>query len=142
MFQLLWPIVLIVFSDTFYHICAKASPESVHPMAALTITYAVGTVGCLALFFVLTKGGNLFDEYRKLNWAPFVLGFVVIGLEAGSLYAYRAGWQVNTMSVVKASMLAVILVFVGKYVYHEPITWNKITGLVLYVAAVFFMNMQ
>jgi len=142
MLQLLWPIALIVLSDTFYHICAKASPEAIHPMAALTITYAVGTVGCLALFFVLNKGGSLMAEYRKLNWAPFVLGLVVIGLEAGSLYAYRAGWQVNTMSVVKASLLAVILIFVGKFVYHEPITWNKIVGLTLYVAAVFFMNLQ
>lgn len=142
MFNYIWPVALIVLSDTFYHICTKSSPESVHPMAVLTVTYFVGMVGCIALFFVLNRGGSLVAECRKLNWVPFVLGLAIIGLEAGSLYAYRNGWAVNTMSVVKASAVAAVLLFVGRFLYNEPITWNKIVGLALYVAAVFFINLK
>jgi len=142
MFNYIWPVALIVLSDTFYHICTKSSPEGVNPMAVLTVTYFVGFVGCIALFFMLNKGGSLIAEYKKLNWAPFVLGLVIIGLEAGNIYAYRFGWQVNTLPIVKGAILAIVLIFVGRFMFHEPITWNKLVGIVLCMAGIVFINLK
>ena len=51
------------------------------------------------LFFVLGKNGNLIKEYGKLNWAPIVLGIVIVGLEAGYIFAFKAGWEVSTAQV-------------------------------------------
>ena len=43
-----------------------------------------------------------------MNWAPFVLGIVIVGLETGWFYAYKAGYKIkcygeirNNMSVIK-----------------------------------------
>ena len=51
-----------------------------------------------------------------------VLGLVILGLEAGWIYAYKAGWQVSTASVVQSSFLAVALLIVGFLLYHETLT--------------------
>ena len=58
MFAYVWPIALVVLSNTVYQICAKSVP----------------------------------------------------GLEAGWLFAYKAGWQVSTGFIVQSAILAVVLI--------------------------------
>ena len=123
MFSFVWPIALLVLSNVAYQICAKSVPEGMNPFASLTITYLVGAVASGILFFILGHGENLIHEYRKMNWAPLVLGIVIVGLEAGWIYAYKAGWQVSTGFIVQSAFLAVALIFVGYLLYHETITW-------------------
>ena len=93
MLAFIWPIALVVLSNTVYQICSKSMPPEVHPFASLTVTYLVGAVLSGVMFFVLNPGGNLLREYGKLNWAPFALGIVIVGLEVGFVYAYKAGWS-------------------------------------------------
>ena len=83
MFSYVWPIALVVLSNIVYQICAKSVPEGMNPLASLTITYLVGAVASGTLYFALNRGGNLLHEYGRLNWAPIVLGIVIVGLEAG-----------------------------------------------------------
>ncbi|MCQ2458480.1 MAG: DMT family transporter [Clostridia bacterium] len=140
MFGYVWPLALVVFSNVFYQICAKAVPEGMNPLASLTVTYLVGAVASLVLYFVLNKNGNLLKEYAKINWAPFVLGIVIVGLEVGYIYAYKAGWPVSTAQIVQATVLAVILIFVGYLLYKEEITWNKIVGVIVCLAGLYLIN--
>lgn len=142
MFSYIWPLGLVVLSNVFYQICAKAVPEKINPFASLTITYAIGTVASLILFFVLNKDANLIEEYRHTNWAPFVLGLVIVGLEVGWIYAYKAGWQVSVAQIVQAAFLAVILIVVGYMFYKEDITWNKIVGVAVCLAGLGLINMK
>lgn len=142
MFSYIWPLGLVVLSNVFYQICAKAVPEKINPFASLTITYAIGTVASLILFFVLNKDANLIEEYRHTNWAPFVLGLVIVGLEVGWIYAYKAGWQVSVAQIVQAAFLAVILIAVGYMLYKEDITWNKIVGVAVCLAGLGLINMK
>ena len=44
MFAFIWPIALVVLSNTVYQICSKSMPLEVHPFASLTMTYLVGAV--------------------------------------------------------------------------------------------------
>lgn len=141
MFTYLWPIGLVVLSNVVYQICAKSVPGGLNPFASLTITYLVGAAASLILYFVLSgKNADLIKEYGKLNWAPFVLGLVIVGLEVGFIYAYKAGWSVSTASLVQGAALAVILLFVGWMAYKESLTWNKIVGAVLCLGGLFFIN--
>lgn len=142
MFQYVWPLALVVLSNVFYQICAKSVPEGMNPLASLTITYAVGAVASLILYFVLYKNTDLVREYKQLNWAPIVLGLVVVGLEVGFIYAYKAGWPVSTAQIVQAAVLAVILIFVGHMIYKETITWNKIVGVVVCLVGLGLINMN
>lgn len=142
MFNYVWPIALVVVSNTVYQICAKSVPEGMNPLASLTITYVIGAVASLILYFALNKGGNIVTEWGKTNWAPFVLGIVIVGLEVGYIYAFKAGWPVSTAQIVQAAVLAVILIFVGRLLYDEGITWNKVVGIVVCLGGLGLINMK
>lgn len=142
MFNYVWPIALAVLANVAYHICAKSTPDGIDPFASLTVTYAVSAIACALLFFVLGKGGNLLHEYSKLNWAPFVFGLALVGLEVGFVFAYKAGWQVSTAAIVQSAFLAVALIFVGCLLYHEALTWNKLVGVVICLIGLVFINLK
>lgn len=141
MFNYVWPLALIVVSNVFYNVCAKSVPEAMNPFASLTVTYAVGAVISLVLFFVLGRG-NLFAEYGKVNFAPFVLGVAIVGLEVGYIYAYQAGWPISTAQIVQSAILAIILIIVGTLFYKEHITLNKIIGVVICLIGLAVINFK
>ena len=140
MFAYVWPIGLVILSNIIYQICAKSVPDSMNPLASLTITYLVGAAISGILYFILNKNANLIREYSKVNWAPFILGAVIVGLEVGWIYAYKAGWQISTGFIVQSAVLAVALLVVGFLLYNETMTWNKIVGVVICLVGLFFIN--
>lgn len=142
MFHYLWPIALVVLSNVIYQICAKSVPANVNPFASLTITYLVGTFCSLAMYFASNRQGEFLKELSRMNWAPFVLGLTVVGLEVGFIYAYKAGWAISAASIVQSSFLAVILIFVGVLLYHEALTWNKIAGVLICLVGLVFINLK
>ena len=142
MFSYIWPIALVVLSNTVYQVCAKSVPEGMNPLASLTVTYLIGAAVSCAMYYILNRDANLFREIRLTNWAPVVLGFVIVGLEVGFIYAFREGWQVGVTQIVTSTMVAVILIFVGYLLYHEAITWNKIAGIIICVAGLVLINLR
>ena len=140
MFAYIWPIALVVLSNTLYQVCAKSVPDGMNPLASLTVTYLVGAVVSCAMYFILNRNANLLREIRLTNWAPIVLGIVIVGLEVGFIYAFRAGWQISMAQIVSSAVLAVILIFVGYLLYHEAITWNKIIGIIICLAGLVLIN--
>lgn len=134
------PIIVVVLSNTFYHICAKSTPNEINPFASLSITYIVGAVASLGMFFLTRNGNGLLAEYRRINWSSFVMGIAVVGLEAGFLYMYKAGWNVSTGQIISSAILAVVLIFVGYLFYHEAITFQKIIGIAICMVGLYFIN--
>lgn len=142
MFSYIWPVALVILSNVLYHVCAKSMPEEVHPFASLTVTYLTGAIVSGILYYALSSQANLLRECSKLNWAPFVLGIVIVGLEGGWLYAYTAGWQVNTGFIVQSVFVSVVLLFVGYFLYHETLTWNKMLGVAVCLLGLVFINLN
>ena len=140
MFSYIWPIGLVVLSNVVYHICTKSVPETMNPLASLTVTYAIGAVASAVLYYVLNKGGSLIREYARLNWSPFVLGIAIVGLEAGFIYAYKAGWMVSTAQIVQSSFLAIALLAVGFFLYHEQLNASKVIGVLICMVGLYFIN--
>lgn len=138
--SMVWPIVLVVFSNIIYQICAKEVPKDMDAMASMTITYFVGAVCSAIMYFVMDKNGNLLQEYMKINWAPIFLGVSVVGLEVGFIYAYKNGWAVSKASIIQSVFLAVALIIVGAVLYHEAITANKVIGIVICLIGLYFIN--
>lgn len=139
-FAMIWPIALIVFSNVFYNICSKETPADINPFASLTVTYAVGAVFSAIMYFALNRGGSLLTEYKSLGWSSFVLGLAVVGLEAGSIYMYKAGWNVSSGQLVYSILLAVCLIFIGIFVYHESISLTKIIGMAVCMLGLFLIS--
>lgn len=135
-----WPIALVIVCNIIYQVCAKSVPETMHPMATLTLTYLVGAVCALILYYTMERGGNLLKEYSKVNWAPLVLGLVIVGLEVGFIYAYKLGWDVSRASLVQSAFLAVALLFVGRCLYNEPLTLRKLAGVGICLAGLWVLN--
>ena len=142
MFSYIWPIALAILSNVLYHICAKTTPEGIHPFASLTVTYLTGAVLSAVLYYVLAPQANLVKECSRLNWAPFALGIVIVGLEGGWLYAYKAGWQVNTGFIVQSAFVSVLLLFVGYFLNHEALSWNKLLGTAICLLGLVFINLN
>ena len=140
MFNYIWPLLIIIFANTLYQICAKGIPEQMNTYASMTITYAVATLFSALAFFISTKGGNIFKEFSHTNWATIVLGIVITGLEVGFIFAYKAGWKVNTLSVTTNAILAIVLIFVGLIGYREVISWSKVLGVAICLVGLYFIN--
>ena len=140
MISYIWPIALVVLSNMLYQVCAKSVPDGMNPLASLTVTYLIGAVVSCAMYYILNRDANLLREFRQINWAPVVLGIVIVGLEVGFIYAFRAGWQVSMAQIVSSVALAIILIFVGYLLYHEAITWNKVAGIIVCLIGLVLIN--
>ena len=77
----IWPIALVIICNTVYQVCAKSVPAEINPLASLTVTYLVAAIMSGLLYIWLGERVDFLGEYRKLNWAPFVLGAVIVGLD-------------------------------------------------------------
>lgn len=138
--NLYWPILVVVLSNTIYHICSKSTPQNINVFASLTLTYVIAGVASLILYFVTEKNGNLIAEYKNLNWASFVLGIAIIGLEFGNIFMYKVGWNISTGQLVQAALLAVVLVFIGYLMYKEQITITKVAGIIVCLGGLYLIN--
>ena len=140
MIHYIWPLAVIVLSNTLYQVCAKGIPPRMNTYASMTVTYAVATLFSALAFFVSTRGGNLLRECAAINWATVVLGIVITGLEVGFIYAYKAGWKVSTLSVVANGLVAIALIFVALFAYREAVSWSKLAGAAVCLAGLWLIN--
>lgn len=136
----LLPILLVVGSNVFYHICTKSTPENAQPFAALTVTYFVSMISALLLYFFTSETKNLIADYKNLNWTSFVLGITIVGLEVGFIQMYRVGWNISIGSLVANIILAVVLIIVGLLIYKDNISINQVIGIVLCISGLVFIN--
>lgn len=134
------PIVIIVASNCFYHICTKSMPQKANAFGALTVTYLVGAVLSAILFFAGTKPQSVGEELSKLNWTSLVLGLAIVGLEIGTVLLYRAGWKVSNGAMVANICLAVALLVIGALVYKETITPRQVVGIAVCAAGLFLIR--
>ncbi len=142
MFEIFWPILLVVTSNTLYHICAKSSPVNINPFASLVITYLVSALLAAVMCFATSRQGNILKAFEELNWTSVAFGFVLVALEAGWMYVYRAGWQVSVASIVQSTLLSLILIAVGFLLYREALTWNKVAGVLICLAGLVVINIK
>ena len=138
--SLYWPIVLAVCADIVYQISAKSTPETLTPFASLTITYLIGAAISLVIFYITSAGGNFIAELKQINWTAFALGLAIVGLEAGSIYMYKVGWNMNTGYLVKSIILALALIVVGYILYKEQVSGTKIAGIAVCLLGLFLIN--
>ncbi len=135
-----FPIGLIVVSNIFYHVCAKSSPSRMDPFALLVVAYALCAIISLAMYFITNHGGSLVQEFTYTNWTVIVMGFAIVGLEAGNIFMYRVGWNINTGYLLHSAIFAVALLIVGYLIYKEAVTVNKAVGVLACLAGIYFIN--
>lgn len=140
MLRMLWPILIVVASNTFYNICQKSTPQGINSFAALTLTYFVSGIISLILYYCTAENKNLLAELQHTNWASIVLGIALVALEFGYIWVYRVGWKVNIASLVANILLAMALLAVGTFLYHETIKTTQMIGIIVCVAGLILMT--
>jgi drug/metabolite transporter (DMT)-like permease len=141
MFKMIIPIAIVVLSNCLYHVCSKSMPNNVNTFGGLMITYLTGAIVSGILFLYMTESENALLELARINWAPILLGIAIVGLEAGYIYAYRVGWQVNNAPFVANTCAAIALLFIGAILYHEGVTLKQIGGMILCIIGLVFINL-
>ncbi|WP_405309112.1 EamA family transporter [Methanobrevibacter sp.] len=140
MWNLLWPILIVILSNTFYNICMKSMPSDVNPFGALMVTYIVSAVITSIIFVFMVKPSNVMFELSKVNWTSIILALVLVGLEVGYVFVYRVGWSVSTASVVANICLACVLLVVGYFLYRENVSLRQILGIFVCMIGLILIN--
>jgi drug/metabolite transporter (DMT)-like permease len=136
----LFSIILVVASNVAYNIVQKMTPAGISPFAALLVTYVTaGLISVIALALSHPERG-LFGSFQGISWTSIVLGVAIVGLELGYLLAFRAGWNISRASLIANSALAVILIPVGIFVFHETFEPVKVLGLILCMSGLILIN--
>ena len=141
MWEIIWPILLIILSNTIYNICTKSTPSNVNAFGTLMITYIVAAILTAIIFVFLVKPENVVEELSKVNWTSVVLGMAIVGLELAYIFAFRAGWKLSSASLVANIGLAIVLIFVGAILYGENITIKQLLGIFICIGGLFLINM-
>jgi len=100
-------------------------------MVSLVITYATSLVACLVVVPFAPGGSTLVRSLKDLNWATYVVGLSIVGVELAILLAYRAGWRISLASVVANVTTALLLVVIGVVGYREHLAARHGAGLLM-----------
>ena len=129
MWNMLWPVLIVVGANTVYHISAKSTPSDINSFASLSVSYLVAAVCSLILYFMTAPNKNIVSELGKANWTAYALGVAIIGLEFGSICIYRAGWRISTANLFASIAVACVLLLVGLLFYRETLGLRQIFGI-------------
>jgi hypothetical protein len=138
------PIIMVVTFSIAYHVGQKSTPSGLNPMVALIVTYLTASVvSIIAYFLFIPKEGaiGMIASLKQVNWASYVLGFAVVGLELGYLLAYRAGWNITLTSLISNSLVALLLIPVGMFFFKESLSANTVSCSVFRVCSLFLNSL-
>ena len=141
MWNLIWPILIVVLSSTIYNVCMKSMPSDVNPFGALMVVYFVAALISAVIFIFMVGPSNVGEEISKINWTSVILALAIVGLEVGYVFVYRAGWPFSTASVVASIRIACVLLFVGYFLYRENVSINQIIGVIVCMFGLVLINL-
>ena len=134
-----WPLFVIVLSNVLYNITSKAIPDNTSPWAVLVVTYLVSSFLSLIAYFIFEIENNFIDSVKNMNWTGFALGISMVGLEIGYIFIYRNGWKLSIASLLANILLAIILILIGIFIYHEHIDTKQFIGISLCIIGCLFL---
>lgn len=133
------PIFVAVAANVLYHVASKSIPAEQNAFMGLAVNYATALVASAILFFV-TPHEKFFVEASRTNWACFLMGLSITGVEAAFVMIYRTGGELSTASLIVSILIALAMLVVGGIFWHEQITARKIFGAALCIAGVVVLS--
>ena len=131
MWNMIWPLLVVVGANTVYNISAKSTPADVNSFASLSVSYTIGMVLSVVMFFITSDSKKLIAELSKTNWTALALGVAIVALEFGYVCLYRSGWKISVGTLVANISLACVLLVVGILLYKETISLKQIIGIII-----------
>ena len=135
------PIMVAVLANVFYHVASKSIPAEQNAFMGLIVNYATALIASAILFFT-TPHEKVLVEAAKSNWACILMGLSITGVEAAFVMIYRAGGEMSTASTIVNILIALAMLGVGGFFYHEQISLQKIFGVILCMAGVALLSLK
>lgn len=135
-------ITLTILSSILYHVFLKVTPVTVNPMFSLAVTYLTACIVTLLLypFYPADKTIAFLSNFKELNWASYALGLVIVGLEVGTLLAYRVGWNISLFNIVASTTVSVLLIPIGLLYFKESLSITTMAGIVFCLIGLVLIN--
>jgi uncharacterized membrane protein len=134
-------MILVIVSNIFYHISQKSIVEELNPVVSMVATYLAALVMTLILFVIFPLDKNsLSAQLSSINWANYVLGFSLVGLELGFLLAYRSGWNISFAAIFANVAVTILLIPIGIYFFKDKINFSNAIGIVLSIIGLYLIN--
>lgn len=135
------PLLILVVANTAYQLVCAKTPAEAPAFLSLAVTYIIATIVASATYFCTRQNGStLTADFHTLNWTSYLLGACVVGLEAGYLLLYRAGWDVSIGSTVAYICMGLVMVVVGTVFLKEGISVLRVIGVIACVAGLYCIN--
>ena len=131
MWNMIWPLLVVVGANTIYNVSTKSTPSNVNSFASLAVSYAIGTIFSVIMFYITAENKNIIAEISKTNWTALALGIAIVALEFGYICIYRAGWKISIATLIANISLACVLMIVGVLLYKETISLKQIIGMII-----------
>ena len=122
-------VALIIGGGVLYHLCQKSTPTALDPFLALCISFGLASLTCMAVS--LTRRGVSAEQLHRVNWTSIGLALALVGIESGYLIGYRSGLKLNITSFVCNTLIALVLLGVGTFIYRENFTLRSAGGMIL-----------
>lgn len=133
------PIFVAVAANVLYHVASKSIPADQNAFMGLVVNYATALLAS-AILFLVTPHEKILVEASRTNWACFLMGLSITGVEAAFVMIYRAGGQLSTVSLIVNIFIALAMLAVGGIFWHEEITARKLVGAALCIAGVVVLS--
>ncbi len=135
-------IILTIAASILYHVFLKVTPSNINPLVSLAVTYLTAALVSLALypFYPADKAISLLASFRELNWASYALGAAIVGLEVGTLIAYRVGWNISLFNIVASTTVSILLIPAGLLFFKETLSPATIAGVVFCLLGLILIN--
>ena len=101
--MLLLAFFIAILGQVLYHVTQKSIAAGAHPVISLLTFYVVAAALSLPLFALFPLRDGLVDEMQKLNWAVYGVAASIVLIEIGFLLAYRAGAELSSAEIGRAS---------------------------------------
>ncbi|WP_099189039.1 EamA family transporter [Tepidibacter mesophilus] len=132
-------IMLVILTSVMYHICCKYINESINPAVSMVGTYSIALILSILSIFIF-KNKDIILEFKKLNWASYILGIAIFGIEIGFLLAYRNGWSINVVPLFVNIITSIILIVIGICFFKTRLSMINVLGICISVLGLILMN--
>ena len=135
-----WPMAFTIVGGVLYHFAQKSVPKQVNPFAAIIVAYLFGIICCaLALRLDATPVRETFT-WHSLHWTMAAMGLGAALIEVGFLLVYRAGGNLNAVSVVMNISVALLLMPLGVFVFRERLSSQQVIGIACCLLGLFLLT--
>ena len=134
------PLAMVVAGNVVYHLGQKMVPRAAHPLAATLGMYLVALVATLLVVPFASPLPGRAGMAAAVHWSVALVGVGIVAIEVGFLLAYRWGWEISSAALSASTLIALVLLPIGVFVFREGWSPTRLLGLTLCVTGLWLVH--